>query len=152
MSNEGFDDTAIAAEVVTVAPQLHRAIERRAAADFAAPKPPEVQLGVLRLVREQPGITIRELAAALQLKPGNASALVTTMATAGMLRKEQHPADRRVVRVHLTEAELGRIEQVDALFTGYVEAALTELTTAQRAAIRDALPALAELARRVRDA
>ena len=139
--------TQIAADVVSVAPRLHRAIERRAAADITLPKPPEVQLGAVRLLREQPGLTIRELASALQLKQGNASALVTTMVTAGMLRKEQDPSDRRVTRVYLTDAELGRVEQVDAVFTGYVDAALATLTAEQRAA----LPALDALARSIRD-
>ncbi|MGC9666146.1 MarR family winged helix-turn-helix transcriptional regulator [Planosporangium sp. 12N6] len=147
-----MDDAAVAAGVVDVAPQLHRALERRADADFAHPKPPEVQLAVLRLLQERPGVMVREVAHELQLKPNNASALVSAMVAAGMVRKEQDQRDRRVVHLYVTDEARGRAEAVQALFTGYVAAALDALEPVQREAIRAALPALGALAREIRAA
>jgi DNA-binding MarR family transcriptional regulator len=140
----------IAAAVVGLAPLLHRALERRADADFEHPRPPEMQLAALRLVRRSPGSTVRELAAELQLKPNNASALVTAMVTAGMLRREPDRLDRRIVRLHLTDEARSRHDAVQALFTGYAEDALSTLTEAERRDVAAALPVLYRLAEHIR--
>ncbi|MEU6724867.1 MarR family transcriptional regulator [Nonomuraea wenchangensis] len=54
--------------------------------DFPHLEPPEVQL-----------------AEALLMKTRNASAMITQMAAAGLLRRERDPADRRVLHLHLTD-------------------------------------------------
>lgn len=131
---------------------LHRALERRADVDFEHAKPPEVQIAVMQAVRERPGITVRELADELQMKPNNASALVTAMVTAGMLVREQSRTDRRVMHLHLTDEARSRNQAVRALFDGYVEAGLATLSPAERQAIAAATPALTALARAIRAA
>ncbi|GAA0469066.1 MarR family transcriptional regulator [Paractinoplanes deccanensis] len=140
----------IAAAVVALAPALHRALERRADAEFEHPRPPEMQLSALRLVRRRPGTTVRELAGELQLKPNNASALVTAMVAGGLLLKEHDQADRRVVRLRLTDQARERHDAVQALFTGYVEAALTTLTDRERRDVAAALPVLSRLAEQIK--
>ena len=145
------DDTGTAVALMHLAHQLHRGLDRRVESDFAHPKPPEMQLVALWQVRERPGITVRELAGELLLKPNNASALVTAMVTAGLLRREPDERDRRVVRLHTTEEARRRVDAVQDLFTGYLLTAFDTLDADQRAAIRAALPALGELSRRVRD-
>lgn len=134
-----------------LAHQLHRGLDRRAQADFAHPKPPEMQVVALWHVHENPGTTVRQLADALQLKPNNASALVTTMVNEGLLRRTPDERDRRVVRLHSTDEAGRRIGAVQELFTGYLLAALERLDATQREAIRAALPALTELSRHLRE-
>ncbi|MEU8239952.1 MarR family transcriptional regulator [Actinoplanes missouriensis] len=136
-------DDAVA--LMHLAHQLHRNLERRLQSDFAHPKPPELQTVALWQVRARPGLTVRELADELQLRPNNASALVTAMVTAGLLRREPDERDRRVVRLHTTEEARRRIDQVQELFTGYLLSALERLAPGQRAAVRAALPGLTEL-------
>ena len=147
----GTDDAGTAVDLMQLALQLHRGLDRRVQADFAHPKPPEAQLAALWQVRARPGITVRELAGELLLKPNNASALVTAMVAAGLLRREPDERDRRVVRLHATEEAGHRVDAVQTLFTGYLLTALDTLDAGQRAAIRAALPALGELSRRIRD-
>lgn len=139
----------MAAGVIIVAPRLHRVLERRADVDFAHPKPPEVQLAALLLVRDRPGVTVRELATELLLKPNNASTLVTAMTAVGLLRKEADERDRRVVHLFLTAQAQDRTAQARRLFTGYAEQALRALPPEQQAAIAAALPALSALVREI---
>ncbi|BBH68149.1 MarR family transcriptional regulator [Actinoplanes sp. OR16] len=141
-------DDAVA--LMHLAHQLHRNLERRLQSDFAHPKPPEMQIVALWQVRERPGITVRELADELQLRPNNASALVTAMVTANLLRREPDERDRRVVRLHATEQARERMDRVQELFTGYLLNALGQLTEEQQSAVRTALPALAALSVHVR--
>ncbi|WP_328477212.1 MarR family transcriptional regulator [Actinoplanes sp. NBC_00393] len=143
--------TETAITLMHLAHQLHRSLDRRVQTDFTHPKPPEVQIVALWQIRARPGITVRELADELQLKPNNASALVTAMVNDGLLRREPDQRDRRVVRLHTTDEAGDRIDAVQGLFTGYLTAALENLDAGQRAAVEAALPALAEIARHIRE-
>jgi len=145
----GPDPQDVASALARALPGLHRAMERRLAQDFGHPKPPENQLALLRLVRARDGITVREAAEALLMKPNNLSALVSQMTAAGMLHKEQDPDDRRIVHLHVAEESLGHLNEVDALFRGYVAAGLDALDAGKRADVHRALTALEELARHI---
>ncbi|SDS11468.1 MarR family winged helix-turn-helix transcriptional regulator [Actinoplanes derwentensis] len=145
------EDGGMAVDLMHLAHQLHRSLERRVETDFVHPKPPEVQIVALWQVRARPGLTVRELADDLQLKPNNASALVTAMVNAGLLRREADQRDRRVVRLHATEEAGRRVDAVQGLFTRYLTAALDDLDEKQRAAVQAALPALGQMARHIRD-
>ncbi|MGW0468502.1 MarR family winged helix-turn-helix transcriptional regulator [Streptomyces sp. NPDC003027] len=146
------DPGRTAAAIVRLLPDLHRALERRADQDFPHPKPPEGQLAILRLVRERPGITVRAAAEALLMKPNNVSALVSQMVTGGLLLREQDPADKRVAHLRVTDEALSRVSAVEELFRGYVLAGLDALDDEARASLAGAMPALEELARRIRPA
>lgn len=139
----------VASALARALPGLYRAMERRLARDFPHPKPPENQLAVLRLVRARDGITVREAAEALLMKPNNLSALVSQMVAGGLLLREQDPDDRRIVHLHVAEESLGHLNEVDALFRGYVAAGLEALDDEDKAIIHKALPALEELARHI---
>ena len=139
-----------AAELVRVLPALNRALDRRADQDFPFPKPPEGQMAMLALVQERDGITVREAARRLLLKPNNASTLVSAMVAAGLLRRVQDPADRRVAHLHVTADTDLRIRDVDELYCSYVIAGLDLLDAEERAALTRALPALRSLTRNVR--
>ncbi|WP_221322342.1 MarR family winged helix-turn-helix transcriptional regulator [Actinoplanes sp. L3-i22] len=141
-------DDAVA--LMHLAHQLHRSLDRRLQGDFVHPKPPEAQIVALWQVRASPGMTVRELAAELQMQPNNASALVTAMVKNGLLTREPDQQDRRVVRLHVTEEARGRIDEVQDLFSGYLDAALGDLDEDEQSAVRAAIPALTRIARHVR--
>ena len=106
-------------------------------------------MAILALVAARDGITVREAAGLLLLKPSNASTLVSAMVAAGLLRREQDPADKRVAHLHVTEETRIRIRDVEELYCSYVVAGLDLLDTEERAALARALPALRSLARQV---
>ncbi|UQA90582.1 MarR family winged helix-turn-helix transcriptional regulator [Streptomyces halobius] len=142
----------IASAMSAVLPALHRALDRRLAQDFPYPKLPEGQLALLRLVGGRDGITVREAADVLLMKPNNVSALVTQLAGQGLLERRQDPADKRVAHLHLTPEARHRLTVVGDLIDGYVIEALYALTDGDLDALGSALGALQGLARHIHPA
>ncbi|MFE9851185.1 MarR family winged helix-turn-helix transcriptional regulator [Streptomyces sp. NPDC005576] len=142
VSASAQDLSRVASAITAVLPALNRALERRLAQDFAHPKPPEGQLALLRLVGERDGITVREAAEALLVRPNNLSAMVSRLIAEGLLERRQDSADKRVAHLHLTREATRRVEEVQALMDGYVVAALSVLTDGDLGAIGSALGAL----------
>ncbi|MFJ1958748.1 MarR family winged helix-turn-helix transcriptional regulator [Streptomyces microflavus] len=138
-----------ASGLVRVLPVLNRCLDRRADQEFPLPKPPDVQMAMLSLVEARDGITVREAADALLIKPSNASTLVSQMVKADLLHRVQDMLDKRVWHLHVTEETRVRLRDVDNLYCDYVVAALSNLDDGERAALTLALPALRSLARHV---
>ncbi|WP_436737869.1 MarR family winged helix-turn-helix transcriptional regulator [Streptomyces sp. BBFR102] len=137
----------LAQALAAVLPALHRALDRRVDADFPHPKPAEGQIALLRLIRDQDGITVREAAEVLLVKPNNLSATVTQMVAAGLVERRRDPADKRVTHLHLTPTAAARTRTVDGLISGYVVRALATLSDGERAALGAAVGALRVLER-----
>ncbi len=87
------------------------------------------QLGALFAVREQPGVTQRELARTLGLRESAVTALVTRLTTAGLVTKQAHPSEHRAVTLELTSEGAGALRaaqpEIDR-FNGEVRALLGE--------------------------
>lgn len=63
-----------------------------------------VEFSVLTLIGHNPGITSRQLCAALDIQPPNLVGMIKHLEKLGMLEKRDHPTDRRAQGLHLTEA------------------------------------------------
>ncbi|MFF9814920.1 MarR family winged helix-turn-helix transcriptional regulator [Streptomyces sp. NPDC014006] len=137
----------VAAGLVACLPALSRAIERHADREFPHPKPPEAQLALLRHVGAHEGVTVRQAAEALLIKPNNVSALVTQLTEQGLLERRPDPADKRVAHLHLTGTARARITEVDALMGAHLARALRNLTDGEMDALGSALGALNSLSR-----
>lgn len=141
----------IAAGLAPILPLLIRAIERRLDREFAHPKPPETHLSLMRLVVERDGVTVREAAEALQMKPNNVSSLVSLLVAEGELARVQDAHDKRVAHLHATDLARERLAEVDGLMTAYTREALAHLPAEHVAAIGRAVPGLGALAARLRE-
>ncbi|WEH39560.1 MarR family transcriptional regulator [Streptomyces sp. NBC_01218] len=146
VSASAQDLSRIASAITAVLPALNRALERRLAQDFAHPKPPEGHLALLRLVGERDGVTVREAADVLLVRPNNLSAMVSRLIGEGLLERTQDLADKRVAHLHLTPEATRRVEAVQALMDEYVVAALSTLTEGDLGALGSAVGALGALA------
>ncbi|OEJ23796.1 MarR family transcriptional regulator [Streptomyces agglomeratus] len=146
------DPRRIASGLAALLPALHRALDRRLVPDLPFPRLPEGQLALLRLVGRRDGITVREAADVLLMKPNNVSALVTQLAGLGLLERRQDAADKRVAHLHLTAEARRRTAAVGELMDGYLIEALHALTDADLDAIGSALGALEGLARHIHPA
>jgi DNA-binding MarR family transcriptional regulator len=135
----------VAASLVACLPALSRALDRRIGQDFPYPKPPEGQLALLRHVQANEGVTVRETARALLMKPNNVSTLVSQLTEQGLLERRQDPADKRVAHLHVTATAQRRVAEADRLMCGYVTQALAAMTEGERAALGSALSALQTL-------
>ncbi|MEU6073295.1 MarR family transcriptional regulator [Micromonospora sp. NPDC047074] len=107
---------------------------------------PDAQVEVLRLVERRPGIGVREAAERLGTAPNTVSTLVGELTTSGLLHRERDPADRRTVRLDLTDAARERIAAYGRHRHDLLTAALGALEGPDREALLTAAPALRRLA------
>ncbi|MFD8590206.1 MarR family winged helix-turn-helix transcriptional regulator [Streptomyces sp. NPDC059637] len=142
----------VASELAACLPALHRALERRIAAEYPHPKPPEGQLALLRFVEQHEGATVREAAEALLMKPNNVSALVSQLTERGELERRQDSADKRVAHLHTTELSRQRIAEVRDLEEHHLGRALLSLTDGETDALGSAVGALKALTRHLHPA
>jgi len=133
-------------------PALHRALERQVDQNFPHPRLPDSQIALLWLVEEHAGITVREAADALLMKPNNVSALVSQLTELGLLERRQDTADKRVAHLHPTATARQRIAEVRRLKKAHVARALHALTDGELDALGSALGALTSLTRHIHPA
>ncbi|WP_341719242.1 MarR family transcriptional regulator [Micromonospora sp. FIMYZ51] len=133
-------------ELSTALGDLHRVLRRTASQRAGRVALPDAQAEVLRLVQRQPGISVREAAERLGTAANTVSTLVGELTTAGLLSRERDPADRRTVRLGLTEAARERIAAYGRHRRDLLATALAELDAADRERLLAAVPALSRLA------
>ena len=82
-------------------------VMRAAAVLLEAAREPSLTLskwGVLACIAEHPGKSVKEIAACLSSTKPAVSVLVSELVGAGLVARDEDPADRRLVRLTLTEA------------------------------------------------
>ncbi|MFJ2030596.1 MarR family winged helix-turn-helix transcriptional regulator [Streptosporangium sp. NPDC087985] len=141
------DIDRVASALVVSMPALHRALDRRVDREFPHPRLPEGQLALLWLTEEYEGITVREAADALLMKPNNVSALVSQLTELGLLERRQDAVDRRVAHLHPTATARQQLAEVRRLKETHVAHALRTLTDGELGALGSALGALMSLTR-----
>ncbi|MGW0791125.1 MarR family winged helix-turn-helix transcriptional regulator [Streptomyces sp. NPDC002911] len=108
------DIDRVASALVAVLRALQRGLERKVA-QFPHPRLPDGQMALLFLVEEREGITVRETAEALLMKPNNVSALVSQLTDHGLLERRQDAADKRVAHLYPTATARERLAAARAL-------------------------------------
>lgn len=74
-----------------------------------------VDFSVLTLIAHNPGITSRQLCAALDILPPNLVGMIKSLDKRGLIERRPHPTDRRAQGLHLSPT--GRVLQKDAQAT-----------------------------------
>ena len=89
-----------------------------------------VDFSILSVIRHNPGITSRQLCAALALLPPNLVGKIGALESRGLLARQPHPQDGRALGLHLTaegQALMARAEatafQLEAQAAGALSAA-----------------------------
>ncbi|WP_433219212.1 MarR family winged helix-turn-helix transcriptional regulator [Dactylosporangium sp. CS-047395] len=141
MDHEGLAD-ALAGQLNGV----RRVLRRQLRAGLAVPALTGSQVELLRLVESAPGTGVSAAAAQLRLAGNSVSTLVNQLTEAGLLRREQDPADRRSARLFLTAAAVARLDAWRQARISLLAGALDELGEDERLALAAAVPALARLA------
>lgn len=130
---------------------LHRVLRRAATQRVGRVALPDAQVEVLLLVQRQPGIGVREAAERLGTASNTVSTLVGELTGAGLLRRERDPADRRSVRLDLTDTARDRISAYQRHRRDLLAGALAGLDDPDREQILAAAHALRRLADQVAD-
>jgi DNA-binding MarR family transcriptional regulator len=91
-----------------------------------------VDFSLLSLVAHNPGITSRQLCAALSILPPNLVKLVADLDKRGLLQRKPHPTDGRAIGLHLTVDGRKMTREAEATARDLEDAVATRLTRAER--------------------
>ena len=115
------------------------ALSAATAAAFSSHGVHEGQQFILRRLWAEDGLTPGEIARRLGLATPTVTRAATRMEAAGLLSREPHPADHRLVRLVLTERGRSLREVIDAETDKLTERALASFTPAGREMVIRAL-------------
>lgn len=142
-------DATLPADLTRIVWTLHRRLLQGQKTPAGENVRPPAQVELLRLVADEPGITVRQAAAALRMQPHNVSTLVTRLVNDGYFDRVPDPADRRHIQLFpTTKMRATTAESRAGLYAG-VSAALNELPPESANRIAQALPDLWLLAERL---
>jgi DNA-binding MarR family transcriptional regulator len=141
----------IGPELADVVSRLRRAMRRAARAADPALGLSVAQLELLSCMAEHPGIRPSQLARMLRLAPSSVATLLGGLQSAGYVtRRPGGPGadgtgDRRTVSLDLSEQGAAAVSRWHRVNEDIIRAALAALPRRDRAALRDAAPALRDL-------
>ena len=115
------------------------ALAQASATAFARHGVHEGQQYVLRCLWQEDGLSPGEVARRLNLATPTVTRATTRMAAAGLLRREPHPRDRRMVRLWLTDRGRALEKDIDAETGHIARRALGTFTDDEVAALVRAL-------------
>lgn len=95
-------------------------------------------------------MTISELASHLNITPGAATQLVEALVQAGLLKRQQSEADRRVVSVCLSEKGKARIAEIKKHKMTLIKQTLSALTEAEQAELARLLKKINQASKQVK--
>jgi MarR family transcriptional regulator, organic hydroperoxide resistance regulator len=134
-----MSDTDDSGDFQTAFWSAKHALAHASAAAFAQHGVHEGQQYVLRCLWREDGLSPGELARRLGLATPTVTRAATRMEAAGLLRREPHPSDRRLVRLRLTDRGRELEKVIDEQTNQLTERALATLSAAERESLVRAL-------------
>jgi DNA-binding MarR family transcriptional regulator len=103
------------------------------------------QVSVLSSVERLGNPTLGELAASEQVQPPSMTRQVDALVTGGLLAREVHPGDRRIVRVSLTQSGHRILQRNRSVRTAFLASRLKRLPPDERARLEELVGLLERL-------
>lgn len=91
-----------------------------------------VDFSVMSTIRHNPGVTSRQLCAALNLLPPNLVGLIQSLESRGLIKRKPHPHDGRAVGLHATPKGQALMVQAEQTASDLEIEKTARLTPAQR--------------------
>jgi DNA-binding MarR family transcriptional regulator len=98
-----------------------------------------VDFSVMSTIQHNPGVTSRQLCAALNLLPPNLVGLIQSLESRGLIERQPHPHDGRAVGLHATEKGQALMVQAEQTATELEIEKTKRLTPAQRKTLLELL-------------
>ena len=134
-----MSDTDDSGDFQTAFWSAKHALAHASAAAFAQHGVHEGQQYVLRCLWREDGLSPGEVARRLGLATPTVTRAATRMEATGLLRREPHPSDRRLVRLRLTDRGRELEKVIDEQTNQLTERALATLGAAERESLVRAL-------------
>jgi len=134
-----MSDTDDSGDFQTAFWSAKHALAHASAAAFAQHGVHEGQQYVLRCLWREDGLSPGEVARRLGLATPTVTRAATRMEATGLLRREPHPSDRRLVRLRLTDRGRELEKVIDEQTNQLTERALATLSAAERESLVRAL-------------
>jgi DNA-binding MarR family transcriptional regulator len=109
------------------------------------PMPP-TELEIMKLLVRRPGLSVTEIARDLGLQPSNVSTAVRALTERGMIERRTHENDARVGMLHPTNDAIQNRRAREHGWGRELERVLDDLPPASARQLRNAVPALQDLA------
>ena len=138
----------IGPELADIVSRLRRAMRRAARAADPALGLSVAQLELLSCITERPGIRPSQLARLLRLAPSSVATLLGGLQSAGYVTRTpgaDGAGDRRTVSLDLSGQGAAAVARWHRVNEAIIQAALAALPQRDRAALREAAPALRDL-------
>ena len=91
-----------------------------------------VDFSTLSLVAHNPGITSRQLCAALGILPPNLVRIVADLDKRGLVQRKPHPTDGRAIGLHLSTEGRKMMREAEATVLALEDSAAAKLTVEER--------------------
>ncbi|MBN9408128.1 MAG: winged helix-turn-helix transcriptional regulator [Burkholderiales bacterium] len=117
----GYNASRVSLAVVTVF------LERMAVYDLRP-----INFSVLSLIKDNPGITSRQICAALGMQPPNVVGMVGAFEKRGLIERQPHPHDGRAVGLHLTDAGSALMREAEPAAVSLEAEVAARLSDAER--------------------
>lgn len=135
-------EPAEVARVTLTAVELLEILWGRASTAPASPS----QMRVLLMLEHQDGINLRTLAESLASTPPSTSRLCDRLVAAGFVDRAVSPADRREVRLHLSNRGRAFLDDLQRRQQQELQAVLELMPAAKRTALQEGLEAFCDTA------
>ena len=109
------------------------------------PELSDTQLAALAALEKHPGMTPSELAEHEKVQPPSITRVIASLEERGLIHRMPHSTDRRQVVLSVTDQGRDVVRKLRQLREAWLAQRLRELTSAERAILRDALPILEKL-------
>jgi len=109
------------------------------------PELSDTQLAALAALEKHPGMTPSELAEHEKVQPPSITRVIASLEDRGLIRRMPHSTDRRQVVLSVTDQGRDVVRKLRQLREAWLARRLRELTPAERAVLREALPILEKL-------
>jgi DNA-binding MarR family transcriptional regulator len=109
------------------------------------PELSDTQLAALAALEKHPGMTPSELAEHEKVQPPSITRVIASLEERGLIRRMPHSTDRRQVVLSATDQGREVVRKLRQLREAWLAQRLRELTPAERAVLREALPILEKL-------
>ncbi len=109
--------------------------------------PPHARLLFTIANRKEDGISARELAESINVTPGAITQFADTLIERGLIRRDEDPDDRRIVRIRLTESGRNQFKELRREFLASATQALEVLSNEE---IRQVIELLTKVSSRSR--